>query len=285
MILKLNQDLTLYNNYRVKSVCKRAFFPQNEEDFIDLYKENINTKKIILGGGYNVILSKQTYNEDFLLIGETFSKYNVVDNIIEAQAGIEMKKMSEIALAHNLSGLEVFYDIPSSLGGAIVMNAGASGSEIKDHFLKARYLDLDDLKIKEISKEEASFEYRNSFFQKNTNKIVLKVWLKLAAGDPVLIKSKMDEIKTSRWAKQPKDYPNAGSVFKRPDGFYVGTMIEELGLKGFSVGGAQVSRKHAGFIINYNNATGDDILNLIEEIQNRVYKAYNVNLEVEQRII
>ncbi|WP_034888135.1 UDP-N-acetylmuramate dehydrogenase [Gillisia sp. Hel_I_29] len=285
MILKENQDLTLYNNYRIEAFCKRAFLPQNEDDFIELYTVHRDSKKIILGGGYNVILSKKYYEEDFLLIGETFAQYKVTGNVIEAEAGIEMKKMSELALAHNLSGLEVFYDIPSSLGGAIVMNAGASGSEIKDHFLRARYLDLDDLKVKEITKDEANFEYRNSFFQKNTNKIVLKVWLELISGDPVLIREKMDDIKTSRWAKQPKDYPNAGSVFKRPEGHYVGTMIEKLGLKGFSVGGAQVSTKHAGFIVNYNNATGEDVLNLIKEIQEKVYQEYNINLEVEQRII
>ncbi len=165
------------------------------------------------------------------------------------------------------------------------MNAGASGVEIKDHFIKARFLDLEDLKIKEINVKEVDFSYRNSFFQRTGNKIILKVWLQLNKGNQINIRKKMEEIKEARWAKQPKDFPNAGSVFKRPKGHYVGTMIEELGLKGLSVGGAQVSKKHAGFIVNYNNATGADILKLIKIIQEKVLERYGVSLEVEQRII
>ncbi|WP_424494499.1 UDP-N-acetylmuramate dehydrogenase [Salinimicrobium sp. GXAS 041] len=281
-----DQDLKLYNSYRVASRCRRAFFPETEEDFVTIYRDYSDRKKVILGGGFNVILSKPFYEEDFILLGPAFSKSNFIDEkIIEAEAGLDMKSLSELAQANSLMGLEMFYDIPSSLGGAVVMNAGASGIEIKDVLVKVRYLDLEDLQIKEILNAQIGFEYRNSFFQQNLDKIILKAWLHLKKGDPTQIQQDMERIKESRWAKQPKDFPNAGSVFKRPKGYYVGTMIEELGLKGLSVGGAQVSEKHAGFIVNKGNASGEDILELISVIQEKVWENYQVKLEVEQRII
>ncbi|MDT0643876.1 UDP-N-acetylmuramate dehydrogenase [Zunongwangia sp. F363] len=286
MIITNDQELKLYNSYRVASRCRRAFFPETEKDFVTIYRNYADRKKVILGGGFNVILSKPFYEEDFIIIGPAFSSSNIIDEtIVEAEAGLDMKSLSELAKANSLVGLEIFYDIPSSLGGAVVMNAGASGIEIKDVLTKVRYLDLKDLQIKEILNEEIGFEYRNSFFQRNLDKIILKVWLRLKNGDPAKIQQDMERIKESRWAKQPKDFPNAGSVFKRPRGYYVGTMIEELGLKGLSIGGAQVSEKHAGFIVNYNNASGQDIIKLINVIQEKVWENYQVKLEVEQRII
>ena len=279
-------NLKEYNSYRLNSTCKRAFFPENEQDFIDIFKNQSTSEKIVLGGGYNVILAEEYYDKDFILIGDTFSKVMLGDEIvIEAEAGANTKTVSIFAQNNGLTGFEIFYDIPSSIGGAVVMNAGASGEEIKDIITKVRYLDLLDLNIKEISAEDIGFTYRNSFFQKNKDKLVLKAWFKLQNGNPAQIKDKMESIKAARWAKQPKDYPNAGSVFKRPEGFYVGAMMDELNLKGLTFGGAMVSKKHAGFIINQDNATGKDILNLINDIKKRVKDHFNVDLEVEQRII
>ncbi|WPR77517.1 UDP-N-acetylmuramate dehydrogenase [Algoriphagus sp. NG3] len=287
MKIEENFDLTDYNSYRIKSKCKRAFLPETEQDFVDLFTNfPSEDDKIILGGGYNVILSKDYYHRDFLLIGESFSKVSISeDGVIEAEAGIDIKLLSELARDHSLSGLEIFYDIPSSLGGAVVMNAGAGGEDIKGVLIKVRYLDLQDLTIKEILKEDIGFEYRNSFFQKNTDKVVLKVWLQLQRGNQADITSKMENTKAARWAKQPKDLPNAGSVFKRPKGHFVGPMIEGLGLKGFAIGGAKISEKHAGFVVNFNNATGDDILRLIRDVQRKVLDNFGIELEIEQRII
>ncbi len=282
-----NFDLKAYNSYHVHATCKRAFMPQTENDFVDIYRNYpTDSEKIILGGGYNVILSKAFYENDFILIGETFSAIDFQDNgLIEAESGLDLKALSELALENSLTGVEIFYDIPSSLGGAVVMNAGAGGEDIKDVLLKVRFLDLQDLQIKEMLKEQMDFEYRNSYFQRNKENIILKAWLQLRKGDPVLIKTKMEETKAARWAKQPKDLPNAGSVFKRPKGHYVGPMIEGLGLKGFAVGGAKISEKHAGFIVNFNNATGEDILKLIHDVKERVWDKFGVELEIEQRII
>lgn len=280
-----NFDLTNYNSYRIKATCKNAYFPENENDIVSFYNEN--DSYILLGSGHNVILSKEYYDTNFLIFNGNYnkSKINKQTGIVEAEAGITMLRLSELALDNSLSGLEIFYDIPSSLGGAVVMNAGASGEEIKDILIKVRYLDLEDMKIKEIYKSELGFEYRNSFFQRNTDKVILKVWLQLKEKNKIEIKQKMDLIKEQRYSKQPKEYPNAGSVFKRPKGYYVGAIIDELNLKGFTIGGAKISEKHGGFIINHNNAKGQDIIDIIIEAKRRVLERYNVKLEIEQRII
>jgi len=283
MKIYTNFDLTNYNSYKLQATCKTAYFPENEQDVVDFYKKE--APFVLLGSGHNVILSKEHYDTNFLIFNGNFDAVTFDKETIEAEAGITMLQLSELALQYGLSGLEIFYDIPSSLGGAVVMNAGASGEEIKDVLVKVRYLDLADFKVKEINKEDISFEYRNSFFQRNTDKVVLKTWLRLNPKPKETIKEKMETIKAQRWAKQPKEFPNAGSVFKRPKGYYVGAIIDELKLKGFTIGGAMISKKHGGFIINHNNAKGQDILDIITEVKKRVMNRFNVDLEVEQRVI
>jgi len=277
-------DLTLFNSYRIKSKCKTAFFPENESDIISFFKANKNF--ILLGSGHNIILSKPFYETPFFIFNGNFDNISLTANgLLEIETGAIMWDVAMFACSNSLSGLEIFHDIPSTLGGAVVMNAGASGEEIKDVLVKVRYLDLNDFKVKEISKDDISFEYRNSFFQRSSSKIVLKAWLELKNGNKSEIWEKMENLKEQRWAKQPRDFPNAGSVFKRPKGFYVGAMIDELSLKGFSVGGAKISEKHGGFIINFNQASGHDILSIVQEVQKRVKDHFDVELEIEQRII
>lgn len=278
-------DLTNFNSYRIKAICNHAYFPEKEQDLITFFQRK--EPFILLGSGHNIILSKEYYDLDFLIFNGSYNNVEIdcISGTVEAEAGIAMLELSELALKNGLSGIEIFYDIPSSLGGAVVMNAGANGEEIKDVILKVRYLDLIDFQVKEISKEDILFEYRNSFFQRNTDKVILKVWLQLQSMEVEPIRKKMEYIKTQRWAKQPKELPNAGSVFKRPQGHYVGAIMDELGLKGFAVGGAKISEKHGGFIVNQGNATGQDILQLIDQIQKMVKNKFNITLEVEQRII
>lgn len=281
-----NYDLTPHNSYKVSATCARAYFPETEEDFVTIFSEKTELPKVILGGGYNIILSKIHYEQDFILVGEAFSGISrQADNVLCVEAGASTKSLSELALAESLTGAEIFYDIPSTIGGAVVMNAGASGEEIKDLLIKVRFLDLADMCIKEINNEDIAFEYRNSYFQKQKNKIILKAWLQLQPGDKEAIWDKMSKVKAARWFKQPRHYPNAGSVFKRPKGYYVGQIIEELGLKGLRIGNAQVSEKHGGFIINLGGATGSDILQIIDVIKKKVLETYSLDLEVEQRII
>lgn len=279
-----NFNLTDYNSYKVEAHCDIAYFPESEPDVITFFKANKDF--ILLGSGHNIIFSQEYYQKPLVIFNGNYNSINhVEEGLLEVEAGAMMWDVAKFALDNSLSGLEIFWDIPSSMGGAVVMNAGASGEEIKDVLVKVRYLDLKDNLVKEILKDDISFEYRNSFFQKNTDKIVLKAWLQLQNGEKDSILEKMEIIKAQRWAKQPKDFPNGGSVFKRPKGFYVGAIMDELCLKGYTVGGAKISEKHGGFIINFNSATGQDIIELISFVNDRVFEKYNFMLEVEQRVI
>lgn len=278
-------DLTNYNSYRLKSKCKTAYFPENENDVVELYQSN--KEFVLLGSGHNIILSKTYYDGNFIIFNGNFDSIVVEmsSNIIVAEAGANILDVSETAKKHSLTGVEFFYDIPSSVGGAVVMNAGTKEGETKNILKKVRYLDLNEMLVKDKFKDELEFEYRDSIFQKQRDKIILKAWFQLSLGNQSKIIKLMKESKERRWSKQPREYPNSGSVFKRPPGKFVGPMLDELGLKGYIVGGAQVSKKHSGFIVNSANATGEDILALIKHIQNKVKERFDINLEVEQRII
>lgn len=279
-----NFNLKNHNSYKLDAVCRVAYFLENEDDIKQVYENEDNV--IVIGSGHNIILTKTYYTEAFIIMEKTFSSITFSSKTtILVNAGMFTKDLSLIALEKSLCGLEVFYDIPSSLGGAIVMNAGASGEEIGNIVTKVRCFDIVTREFKDFDNVLCGFEYRNSYFQKNKNLVVLSVELNLRVGDRDEILSKMEFIKEQRHAKQPKEYPNAGSVFKRPSGRFVGPMLDELNLKGFTVGGAQISRKHSGFIVNVGNATGKDILTLIEEVQAKVKAHFDVSLEVEQRII
>jgi len=277
-------NLKDYNAYKLESVCSKAYFPESESDIIDLYKI-ANRKKHVIGNGNNIILSKEYYDEDFIILTNCFDKINIIADVIEIESGATMLQLSEVALSKSLTGAEIFYDIPSSVGGAIVMNAGAGGEETKDILAKVRYLDTKTLQIHEITQSEINFEYRNSFFQKYPHTLILKAWFQLSKGNAEEIKSKMEKTKKTRWEKQPREFPNCGSVFKRPKGYFVGQLMDELNLKGTQIGGAKISEKHGGFIINTGGATGEDVIQLINLVQNSVRKTYGIELEVEQRII
>ncbi|SFS55216.1 UDP-N-acetylmuramate dehydrogenase [Zhouia amylolytica] len=279
-----NFNLTEYNSYGIKSFCSRAFFPESEDDIIEIYK-NSKSNIIVLGNGNNTILSKDYYDEEFIIFNNNFDNISEKDNIIEAESGATLYQLSNFALQNSLTGAEFCFDIPSSVGGAVVMNAGTKEGEIKNILQKVRYLDLINLEIKERNNTEIEFGYRNSFFQENRNKIILKAWFGLGIGDKCKIRANMDKSRKRRWERQPREYPNCGSVFKRPPGRFVGPMIDELGLKGFTIGGAQISQKHSGFIINVGCATGKDILAVINEVKLRVKEKHGIELEVEQRIV
>jgi UDP-N-acetylmuramate dehydrogenase len=190
-----------------------------------------------------------------------------------------------LALAHNLSGLEVLYDIPSSIGGSIVMNAGAYDEDISHIIKDVTFWDQSDQNIRTLPKEALHLSYRNSIFQQDKRKLILQANLVLRESNKNDIKYKMDTIKARRWEKQPREYPNAGSVFKRPQGRYVGPMLDALQLKGYSYNGFRVSPKHSGFIEKVGCGNGADLLHLITDIQAKVSEAFDVKLELEQRII
>ena len=237
---------------------------------------------MILGNGSNVLFMDQGYDGVIIQIYSNMNSIKIEDDVIYAEAGALLSKVASFARDNELTGMEFAAGIPGTLGGAVVMNAGAYGGEMKDII---EYVDIleEDLTVKRYLCDEMEFGYRHSIVE--GSKVVLGAAIKLDKGDVESINKKMAELKEARVSKQPLEYPSAGSTFKRPEGYFAGKLIEDSGLKGYSVGGAMVSTKHSGFVINYDNATSSDVLTLISDVQNVVYDKYGVKLEPEVRII
>lgn len=282
MKILYNLDLTEYNSYCIHSIAKVAYFPETKEDLIDIVRKD---SPIIIGGGCNVILSKDIYEQPFVFIRENFSGIKQISNErLLVKAGTDLKVLSEFAYEHSLTGMEYFYDIPGCVGGATIMNAGCNGVSFGDFIESVTYFDIDRKKLFTITSEELSFRYRGSQLS-TMNIVILEVVLALKIGEREIIWETMQENKENRWRKQPREYPSAGSVFKRPAGHFVGPMITEVGLKGYRIGDAMISDKHAGFIVNVGNAKGGDVLALVAIAQEKVKKMYDVELELEQRVV
>lgn len=238
----------------------------------------------ILGNGSNVLVRDGGFDGVIIRFSEGVSKITMAGgDTILAEAGASLKSICLFALEHSLTGLEFAYGIPGTLGGAVYMNAGAYGGEMKDVLSSVSHIDLNG-GTGEFSKEEADLSYRHSAYSDN-GFIITSALIKLHKGDKDEIKAKMNELMGRRRDKQPLEYPSAGSTFKRPEGHFAGALIESCELKGKEIGGAQVSEKHAGFIINKNKATASDILDLIKFVQDTVYGKHGVMLEPEVKII
>jgi len=212
-------------------------------------------------------------------IGKRFGQIEVKENQITAQAGALLSAVANRALEAGLAGFEFAAGIPGSLGGACVMNAGAYGGEMKDVLLSVTVLTPEG-EVLTIPREELELGYRTSIIEKK-HYLVLEAVIELQKGDPEEIKAVMDDLRQRRIDKQPLEYPSAGSTFKRPEGYFAGKLIQDAGLKGFQVGGAQVSEKHAGFVINKNHATASDIYELMRQVSEKVEEESGVRLEPE----
>lgn len=246
--------------------------------------KNIGIEYYILGNGSNILVRDGGIDGAVIRLGADVSKITLLDgNTILAEAGASLKSICMFALEHSLTGLEFAYGIPGTLGGAVYMNAGAYGGEMKDVLYSVSHIDLNG-EFGEKSKEELNLSYRHSAYTEN-GFVITSALLKLQKGNYDEIKSKMNDLLSRRKEKQPIEFPSAGSTFKRPEGYFAGALIEDCNLKGKSIGGAQVSEKHAGFIINKNKATASDILDLIKFVQNEVLEKYGVQLEPEVKII
>jgi len=278
-------DLTELNSYRIAARCDRAYFPDSEADVISITKELAGQPFVLLGSGHNIILARERYVTPFIIFNGNLDRIDIEGERVHVGAGVFTATLCDRVCEAGLSGLEVFYDIPSSIGGAVVMNAGAYGEEIGGLIESIRFVDQRSGEAGEIKAGEAGFTYRNSIFQQDSSKMVTGATLRLSRGEKTAIRRKMEEIKDKRWAQQPRDYPNAGSVFKRPQGKFVGPMVDELGLKGKQVAGFRVSPKHGGFIEKIGGGTGADLLQLIGELKAQIDQAFEVDLEIEQRII
>lgn len=242
-----------------------------------------NIPYMIIGNGSNLIFQDTGYNGVIIKIGEPLSSIEVFGDEIVAMAGASLAQVAKKALENSLTGLEFASGIPGSIGGAVFMNAGAYDGEMKQVVLETLCVDNKGNLIT-IKNEEHNFSYRHSRLQ-DDDITCLQVKMKLEQGEKSSIQEKMNELNSRRREKQPLNYPSAGSVFKRPPGCYAGKLIDDCGLRGTKIGGAQVSDKHCGFIINTGNATARDIISLIEYVQDAVYKNSGVRLELEVKIV
>lgn len=233
----------------------------------------------ILGCGSNMLVLDGGIRGVVLSLCDMVEPLRVEGNTIIAAAGVTLKDLSEFACEHSLTGLEFAIGIPGSLGGAVFMNAGAYDGEMSS-VVKEVIAVRPDGSTQLYEEKDMAFAYRHSAFQ-DTHHIIGEVRLCLEPGDQAGIKARMEDLTEKRESKQPLEMPSAGSTFKRPEGYFAGTLIDQTGLKGFSVGGAQVSEKHAGFVVNKGDATASDVLNLITEVQRRVEEAHGVHLEPE----
>ena len=285
--LECRQDEQMKNHtsFKIGGPVRVMFFPKNTKEISNLYKllSAHEISPFIMGNGTNLLVSDKPMDLAVINMMKLCGLERTGETEITADAGVMLSKLAIFASEFELSGLEFAHGIPGSLGGAVNMNAGAYDGEMKDIVISTTAL-CPEKGIFEISGIEHDFSYRHSRFS-SSKEIILSTAMKLITGDKQSIRTKMDELSTKRRNSQPLDMPSAGSTFKRPKGGYAGTMIEQAGLKGYTVGGAQVSEKHAGFIINKGCATFSDVMRVIEHVREIVFKQYGVKLEPEVKVI
>ena len=288
--VKTNESLKDYTSFKIGGTANIVAFPNNKESMtglIKIIKEN-NINYILLGNGSNVLLCENNF-DGVVIITSQMNDIKIDGESIYAGCGASLNKLAITAKENSLSGLEFAYGIPGTLGGAIYMNAGAYGGQISDVVYSSEYIDSGRTQfvptIEILNAEQHEFSYRESFYSKNKDYIILSSVLKLKRGVKSDIENLMNENMTKRKTKQPLEYPSAGSVFKRGDGYYASQLIDDCGLKGFAVGEAQVSEKHAGFIVNKGGASFSDVVNLIEHIKSVIFDKTGINIECEVKII
>ena len=281
----INEKLSNYTTYRVGGKVRAVVYPKGEEELIKLVGllQEKNIKYFVLGNGSNVLFSDALYDGIIIKL-DCFNKISIEDNIITVGAGYPLIKLSNDAMRNSLVGLEFANGIPGTVGGAVFMNAGAYGEDMSKIVESVRVL-TSDLKIKEYTNRGMKFSYRTSMLQEHLDYVIISAKLKLGKGNKDEIAEIMTTRREQRKATQPLNYPSAGSVFRNPDGMYAGKMIDEMGLKGYTIGRAKVSEKHANFIINMGNAKASDIKKIIDLIKQKALTKYGVRLRVEQRLI
>ena len=278
------EPLAGHISFRVGGAAKRMAFPQSGEALTALLAlaHICGARTILLGNGTNVLFPDEGVDALVISTGKMCDMALRKGNQLYAEAGVTLARVAVFAQQNGLSGLAFAHGIPGSVGGAVCMNAGAYGGEMKD-VLSGAYV-LEGGETRYLTVEELSLRYRHSYLTDHPEAVVLGAVFDLREGDKDEIRREMDELMARRKASQPLEFPSAGSTFKRPEGYFAGALIQEAGLKGLTVGGAQVSEKHAGFVINRGGATAADILALIEQVQQAVYRSSGVMLEPEVRI-
>ena len=274
-----------YTTYKVggKVIC--IVYPEDEQSLIKLlcYIKANSIKYKIIGNGSNVIFNDSGFNGVIIKL-DNFNHLNIINNKITVGAGYMLNKLALRVSRLGLTGMEFATGIPGTVGGAVYMNAGAYKTDMGYIITSVKVL-TPDLEIKVMKNKDLDFHYRSSFLQKNNDYICLEATISLIKGNPDEIMELIEERKKRRIETQPLEYPSAGSVFRNPEGDFAGRLIEELGFKGKSIGGATVSEKHANFIVNSGNAKGEEIKELINEIKNKIKEKYNIELKVEQEFV
>ena len=280
-----DEPMSKHTSFNIGGPADALVTPANEEELADLLKfcRLANQPYCIIGRGTNLLVRDKGIRGVVIKIDQPLSNIKIEGSHVTAGAGIALGELSRQTGQRGLSGLEFAVGIPGSLGGAVLMNAGAYDGEMKDVIKRVRVID-ENGEFKVFTLDQIKYGYRYSIFQ-GSKMVVLEATVQLIDDDPVAIKSRIDDFTQRREARQPLDLPSAGSVFRRPDGYYVGPMLQELGFKGFRVNDAQVSEVHAGFIVNRGQARAADVLELIAIIQEKVKNQYKVDLLPEIKII
>lgn len=277
-----NVPLKKFTSFKIGGPAEVLMTAENKRQLCEIVKvcKELQIEYLVIGKGSNLLISDDGIEGAVICLTGDFEKIELVDETtVLCSAAVSLKKLCKFALDNSLSGLEFAWGIPGSAGGAAFMNAGAYGGEMKDVLTSCNHVTRDG-ECGCFTADEMELSYRHSIYQ-DKKYVITELYLKLKRDDAKLIKARMDDYLQRRKDKQPLEYPSAGSVFKRPEGNFAGTLIEKSGLKGKTIGGAQVSEKHAGFIINTGNATCSDVLQLVEYIQQTVKDDHCIELECE----
>lgn len=281
----VDEPMSCHTSFKIGGRASVVVTPKSTEKIADTVSlcNELGVRYMAVGNGSNLLVSDDGIDACVILLGKSFSKVELLDeDIIFAQSGAPLIRVCRFALENELSGLEFAYGIPGSCGGGAFMNAGAYGGEMKDVLIKCEHIDSNG-HIGYLEGDAIGLSYRHSAYYDN-GCIITGVYLKLQKGNREDISAKMEELMQRRKDKQPLEYPSAGSTFKRPEGYFAGALIEQCNLKGASVGGAQVSEKHAGFVINKGGATCKDVLELCKMVSDKVYEQKGVRLDMEIRV-
>ena len=281
------EPMSRHTSFRIGGPAKRMAFPNSAEQVVFLmrFAKECGARPLVIGKGTNLLVPDEGLDR---LVVDTSEAMNRMElraegDVLLAEAGVSLARLADFACKQGLTGLEFAHGIPGTVGGAVCMNAGAYDGEMKQVIETVSVLFADG--VQNFSCEQMEFGYRHSLLTDRPDGVVLSATLKLTPGDPEAIRAKMRELMERRKASQPLEWPSAGSTFKRPTGYFAGTLIDQCGLKGLTVGGAQVSEKHAGFVVNKGGATFADVTELIRQVQERVWTEKGVRLEPEVKII
>lgn len=279
-----NVSLKRYNTYKLDVMCEYLIYPKDIEELLELlkYLKENKIKYLILGNGSNVILAKPSF--DVVIKLDRLNNIDIKDNIVTASSGVSLIKLSNLCMEKGLNGLAFAGGIPGLLGASVAMNAGAYKEDMASIVRDVKVITPRG-EIITMKNSELEYSYRDSFLKRNKEYICIEATLELKYENKELIRNKMIDRRDRRISSQPVNMPSAGSVFRNPPNLSAGKLIEDLGLKGYTIGGAQISEKHANFIINKSNATYDDIISLIEYIKKKVKEKYDIDLILEQEIV